>query len=62
MKTFFLNRAPLDCARSPVKLAILTQSAVMQNVWHRNILKDGRFAQLKGASEGSPGKAKRRPG
>jgi hypothetical protein len=51
MKSLLPYRAPLDCARSLVKLAILTQSAVVQNVWHRNILKDSHFAQLGGARE-----------
>jgi hypothetical protein len=38
--------APSDYAKLPVKLAILTQSEVVQNVGHRNILKGRHFAQL----------------
>jgi hypothetical protein len=35
----------------PVKLAILTQSEVVQNVGHRNILKGRHFAQLQELEE-----------
>ena len=42
-------RRPADYAKSPVKLAILTQSVVVQNGRHHKILKDCHFAQLRGA-------------
>jgi hypothetical protein len=38
-----------------VKLAILTQSEVVQNVGHRNILKGRHFAQLQELEESKEG-------